>query len=142
MGSKICLSATCRRCKGMVRHTQVLKVAPFTSGFPAESRLLVRFGWQRPYCCRLSAHQLSSSASAAKLRPPRWPSSTLELAELTVVFVPEMLPTRLAGTGAGNPSFLCLDLHAVESQDRFLPGEEQILCSGVYTSMGHWVLWK
>lgn len=142
MGSKICLSATCRRCKGMVRHTQVLKVAPFTSGFPAESRLLVRFGWQRPYCCRLSAHQLSSSVSAAKLCPPRWPSSTLELAELTVVFVPEMLPTRLAGTGAGNPSFLCLDLHAVESQDRFLPGEEQILCSGVYTSMGHWVLWK
>lgn len=110
MGRKIWLSAACRGGKGMVRQMQRGKVAPFTLGFPAESRLLVQFGWQRPYCCRLSTHQLSSPVSAAKLHPPRWPRLTLGLAELTVIGGPKTLPARLAGRAAGHPSSLCLDL--------------------------------
>lgn len=118
-------SATCRGGKGMVRRMQLVKVAPFTLGFPAESRLLVQFGWQRPYCCRLSTHQLTSPVSAAKLYPPRWPSSTLGLAELPVICVPEMLPTKLAGRGAGHPSCLCLDLCWGSSKPRQVLAEQE-----------------
>ena len=103
IGTKICLTATCRGCKGMVRQMQLVEVAPFTLGFPEESRLLVQFGWQRPYCCKLSTHRLSSPVSAAKLHPRRWPSLTLGLAELTVTCVPEMLPGWLGGE-PGTPS--------------------------------------
>lgn len=44
MGTKLCLSATCRRFKGIVEQMQLVEVSLFTLGFPAESRLVVKFG--------------------------------------------------------------------------------------------------
>ena len=60
MRTEICLSATCRGVKGTVRQMQLVKVAPFTLGFPAEPRLLMQFGWQRPCCWALTSSPLQS----------------------------------------------------------------------------------
>lgn len=38
MGTKICLSATCRGGQGMVGQMQLVKVAPFILGFLADTR--------------------------------------------------------------------------------------------------------
>lgn len=135
------LPACClQRIRGHAKADTAHESGTFLIVSPSESRLFVQFGRRWPYCCRLSTHQLFSLCSQiASIQEAKLDSGArragCDLCARNAAYMTDW-------EGAGSPSCLCPVLCADLSQGTFAPEQEQILSSGVYTGMGHWLLWK